>query len=220
MNIDKLLRIIKREAKGLEKYNIRGPVYADSKKRKILFTDGYAAVVVPVKWADLGALGDVEPGAEKYEVMVGMFNSRTAETSSFQTSVGVLAAWLRSQTDVCPLCHGKKACKVFPHKHDLSADEEDAESLHYAWIGTTPFDRRRMDELLTALGPSPEEEVEVVAAKDFAVVESGHSVVKVVAKQWEIYIAGRSDVREAAPKFHLEAAFTNPQWKPAKRKRG
>ena len=233
MRQDALLRYMKRAAKDLEKYNIYGPFYEGPKKRLVIFTDGYSAVEVPAKWfTNMEMLKakalKLEHREASYTKMVSGFGQETADRAVFQTTVGDLVEWLRSCTDACPLCGGEKLlCKLPLHRDELTPEEEDGESVHYAWMGPAAFDRRRLVELLVYMEAAPEEPIEVLGQVDYGnllVMHQGEQPVAsqgvvVTAKQWKIYVAGRTDRREAAPKFHLEGKFTNPQFTHAKKRK-
>lgn len=227
MNQDALLKVVKRNIKDLEKYHIRGPFYSGPTKQIVVFTDAYAAAVVPTKWVTGARAMKLEVREAAYARMVSTFEQKTADRASFQTTVGDLLAWLRSNTEACPLCGGTKLCKVPKHRDHLTAEQEDGESVHYAWIGPMAIDRRRVEELVLYMEAPLEEEIEVQAVVDYGgelTMCAGNEQVAaqgcvVIAKQWKVYCAGRNDRREAAPKFHLEAMFHHPTFTSGKRKK-
>lgn len=227
MNQDALLKVVKSNAKDLEKYHIKGPFYSGPTKQIVVFTDAYAAAVVPTKWVTGARAMKLEVLEAPYSRMVSVFEQKTADRATFQTTVGDLLAWLRSNTDACPLCEGAKLCKVPRHRENLTAEQEDGESVHYAWIGSMALDRRRVEELVLYMEAPLEEEIEVQAVVNYGgelTMRVGDTPVcaqgcTVIAKQWKVYCAGRYDRREAAPKFHLEATFHHPTFTSGKRKK-
>lgn len=218
MDFKLLKKIYSRSAKELRKLEITHPAYACGKE-KLIYTDGHTALVVPSAWGigDRKALESATPISDvKYDRIVNAFSGDKAETSSYRTTVRNLKDWLRYGTDGCPLCDGTALCVPLPNGlDDTTPEQEDALSLHYAWIGAVPVDRRRIEEYLYTL-PDVHDTDEIMIT---AHVRSEHDHgVCVLASEWVIYSMGRCERREAAPKFHIEGKYEDPVFKAKKRK--
>jgi hypothetical protein len=219
MDFKLLNKAYKREAKRLADLGITNPILLGGSK-KAMYTDGVTAAVVPRTWMAGPASEEINTlDNERYTRLMEHFDLKKQETSVYQTTVGQLKEWLRSDTEICPLCHGKGLCtplrNIGDMKRETTPDEEDALSLHYAWIGAVPIDRRRIQEYLHALGVGDAEPATVSAYVN--VRQERDLGVSVLGKTWVLYHMGRLERWEAAPKFQLSGLFTDPVFK-AKRK--
>ncbi len=221
MKLKEMLSFVKRNAKELRVLGISGPFFTANKT--VAFTDSYAVMEVPVAWAP----GNWMTYNTKLSGLYQFFDeAKKVERVSFRATVKDLSEWLVANTDACPICMGVSSLCVVPlFRDEMSPEEEDGESVHYGWIGPVALDRRRLMELLFMLEPDPEEGVEILGAVDYGPprAQGGNGPlmrqtgVRVTAKQWTICLAGRSDRREAAPKFHLEGKFASPKFKKARK---
>lgn len=212
-----LKKMMTRERKFLEQRGIMGPSYCDSKKTKLLFTDGYAGVVLqgpPRGLKELVALAveakfEVEVVEERYTRMLTNFNSRKkrVEVSWYTTTAADLRNWLRLNTEYCPLCGGKTRCAVVSPGHVDTPEREDALNLHYGLVGSAAVDRRRLEELLAAVNPGEDEEIVVVAFTDHNQYRISPCV-QVVGAGWELFVMGiAGELHEGETRFHMHGKY-------------
>lgn len=210
MNQKALMQFMKRRKKELEKVGIDGPFYANARKTKVMFTDGFAAAIVPSAWCS----GTLEVKEHLYQRVHHSFDlSKTADYATFTTTHELFTAWLRMETEMCPFCHGNLCTRpIKDYGKEATPDEDIADDLHYGWVGQAALDRRRADTLLSYLGTDPTEEIEVMAMADLNHHRSsGSSGIRLTGEGWRVYVMGLLTRVEAAPKFHIDGIFSNPQ---------
>lgn len=219
-----LKKMMIRERKVLEQRGIRGPSYCDSKKTKLLFTDGYGAAVLhgPARrLKELAALSveakfEVEVVEERYARMLTNFNPRKKgmEVSWYTTTVADLRNWLHLNTEYCLLCGGDARCAVLsPLREGITPEQEDAFNLHYGLVGSAAVDRRRIEELLAAVNPAEDEEIVVVAFTE----SHAQKAVQVVGPGWELFVMGiAGPPREGETRFHMHGKYKKVKLKEAR----
>lgn len=227
MNFEKLTAYSARGTNKLKEKGFVNPVLVAGKTRGLV-SDGLSTIIFdfPTK---------TKFTAERPSLYVQLcqdFEEKKADVVSFKTTVGDLVVWLRKDTEACAFCGGAGVCPSIQVAMGLKKDEDappelsDADALHYGWIGPCPIDRSLLDELLEIVEVPPETEIMLHAVMN----ERHHQStperestmfcsVWVKAADWEIFLAGRTDKVEAAPKFHLEGKFEQGSFQAAKTKK-
>lgn len=224
MNIEKITAFGDSGAEKLKSLDILNPVELEA--GRYIVTDGTGAIVFKHKYpktVEFGGSGD-----HIYRTLTADFHAKTADVCSFVTTVGDLRNWLIKDTEPCTFCEGKGLC-ISPTLETLEGttpELEDAEALHYGWIGPVPINRARLEELLSF--PEASDDTKIVLTVVMHERPHQNSPEKLVpfygevwvqGPDWELFLAGLEDKSgEAAPKFHLEGVFTAPEAKPAGKK--
>lgn len=222
MNIEKITAYGNRNPKELKEKGVENPI-AVGPKNRVCFTDVASAIIFDSS--------EVETKTQVnnnilIENLTRDFKAKGADVASFMTTIGDLTAWLRKDTDPCSFCNGAGPCPSIEVEKtdDTSSELEDAQALHYGWIGPAPVNRARLDELLGFTEMPPETPIMLQAVmheRDHQnapeVIFSYFSAVWVTGpdNSFELFLGGLNEKTEAAPKFHLEGVFTTPEMKKA-----
>lgn len=228
MNIEKITAFSERGNMVLAESGIKNPVAM--KGGEVLLTDRFAAFLISsAELAEKAKGNNAEGmGGRMYASFTSDFNQKQADVSSFNTTIGDLVAWLRKDTESCPFCAGTGPCPsvALDDAEEQSPELDDANSLHYGWVGVSPIRRSRLDELLSYLELADDTKILVMsvmnerpATHSKTKVSPFYGAVWVKGPDFELFLAGLAEKTEAAPKFHLEGKFTTPEMKKAGKKK-
>ncbi len=131
--------------------------YDDTKRRRIVYTDGASAAVVLTVAAKPRAGVSVDP-----KVVSSKLDSRFSadiERATFLVPTTALCDWIQQDLWECPLCDGDLPCPVpehpmLPAKTEKARLRDLALDQHAGFVGPMMVDRRRVMEAVMLLAPT------------------------------------------------------------------
>lgn len=220
MNIEKIIQLGERDAAALSTKGIKNPMMLDD--NYILVVNPYAGFRIHADELppDLVSAAHKDIGEKVLSRLTSDLSKKDSDVAAFHTTVGDLVAWLRKDTEPCSICSGTGPCPSveLDDAGDTSPEVEDANSLHYGWLGVAPIRRSRLDELLSYLELPDTTGIGVITMMldrpsvdikgedvDFYSMVQIHG--ETGSHEFDLYLAGLSEKTEAAPKFHMEGKF-------------